>query len=262
MQEEVRGTSAKLRGADLEVRQAGDEGPTVMFLHGADGHTWPPFLDELKRRFRVVAPQHPGFGTSVMPEWLDNIYDVALFYLEFLKVQKLERVHLIGHDMGGWIAAEIAMFDSSRLASLTLVAAPGLHIKGAAKADVFLMSPEEVARASYHTRELGEAEAARVVSPTGADERLRNRFMAARLGWQPRFYDPLLMKWLSRVDLPAKIIWGRDDQILSTEHAKAFGALLPQASVEIIPDCGHLPHIERPGEFVKTVVNFITGVEK
>jgi pimeloyl-ACP methyl ester carboxylesterase len=232
-----------------------------MFLHGADGNAWPPVLEEFSTRFRVIAPQHPGFGASALPDWLDNIHDVALFYLEFLKTQKLERIHLIGHDIGGWIAAEIAMFDSSRLASLTLVAAAGLHVKGAAKADVFLMSPEEVARASYYDGERREAEAARVTSPAGADDRLRNRFMAARLGWQPRFYDPLLMKWLNRLDLPTKIIWGRDDRILSAEHARAFAGMLPRADVQIIPECGHVPHVERASEFVDSVAPFIAGVE-
>ena len=59
-------------------------------------------------------PEHPGFGGSDMPDWLDNIGDLAYFYLDFIDALKLTGVNLAGVSLGGWIAAEIAVRDDSR----------------------------------------------------------------------------------------------------------------------------------------------------
>src|SRR5215467_7617843 len=122
----------------------------LVFLHGAGGHTgWMAFLDELSQHYEVFAPEHPGFGQSDDPPWLDEIGDLAFFYLDFLHALGLDRVHLIGTSLGGWIAAELAVRNTSRLATLTLVCAVGVTPKGAAMEDVFRMSPEEHARRFY-----------------------------------------------------------------------------------------------------------------
>ena len=74
--------------------------PPVVFLHGAGGHTgWMAFLDELSQRFAVFAPEHPGFGQSDDPPWLDRVSDLAYFYLDLLQALGLQRVHLIGYAL-------------------------------------------------------------------------------------------------------------------------------------------------------------------
>src|SRR6202035_4235333 len=105
--------------------------PPLVFLHGAGGHTgWIGFLDALAEDFAVYAPEHPGFGRSDDPSWLDEVGDLAYFYLDVLAALGLERVHLIGTSLGGWIAAELAVRDASRLAGLTLVGAVGILAGG------------------------------------------------------------------------------------------------------------------------------------
>ena len=77
-------------------------GTPVVFLHGAGGHTgWMAFLDELAARCAVFAPEHPGFGQSDDPPWLDEIADLAYFHLDLLRALGLERVNLIGTSLGG-----------------------------------------------------------------------------------------------------------------------------------------------------------------
>src|SRR5258708_3658236 len=113
-------------GATIRLLRGGS-GTPVVFLHGAGGHTgWMGFLEELSQRFAVFAPEHPGFGQSDDPPWLDNVADLAYFYLDLLKALDLEQVHLIGTSLGGWIAAELAVPDTARLASLTLGSAAGI----------------------------------------------------------------------------------------------------------------------------------------
>src|SRR3954447_21500720 len=119
-------------GAAIRLFRGGPEGGApVVFLHGAGGHTgWMAFLDELANRFAVFAPEHPGFGQSEDPPWLDEVADLAYFHLGLLQALALERVHLIGTSLGGWIAAEMAVRSTARLASLTLVGAVGITTGG------------------------------------------------------------------------------------------------------------------------------------
>src|SRR5690242_20617072 len=106
---------------DVGVRMWRDgQGASLIYLHGAAGLTgWMPFFARLAERFEVVVPEHPGFGTSDNPDWIRNIADMAMYYLDFLDGLNAERVHLVGHSLGGWIAAELAVRNCSRLKSLT-----------------------------------------------------------------------------------------------------------------------------------------------
>src|SRR5258707_6820735 len=132
----------------------GGSGTPVVFLHGAGGHTgWIAFLEESSQRFAVYAPEHPGFGQSDDPPWLDSVGDLAYFYLDFLKALGLERVHLIGTSLGGWIAAEMAVRDTARLASLTLVGAVGITAQGETIPDIFRMPVEGNLRRFYADQE-------------------------------------------------------------------------------------------------------------
>src|SRR5579883_2000121 len=94
-----------IRGCRINLLRGG-KGSPLLYLHGGGGGgIWLPFLDKLAQRFDVLAPEHPGFGRSDTPSWLDNLSDLAYFYLDVLEALELERVHLVGHSFGGWIAA-------------------------------------------------------------------------------------------------------------------------------------------------------------
>ena len=119
---------------DCRIRlMRGGAGRPLLFLHGAGGAgIWLPCMARLAQKFDVIAPEHPGFGASDTPDWLDTIADLANFYLDFLDQLDLRGVHLVGSSLGGWIAAELAVRNTSRLASLTLVGAAGIHVNGVA----------------------------------------------------------------------------------------------------------------------------------
>jgi len=252
-------TKVTLHGCDIHVMRGGSGAPLV-YLHGSGGGgLWLPWMEDLARQFSVIVPEHPGFGHSDTPEWLDGIHDVALFYLEFLAAENLTGVHLMGGSLGGWIAAEIAMLDASRLKTLTLIGPAGINVPGVHKPDMFLWPADELARQLFHDKAMGDEAAKRAIDPAGADVRMKNIYTVARLAWHPRFYDPLLMKWLKRVKLPTLVVWGREDRILPVATAQGFAERLPQAEIEIVPDCGHLPQIEKKDIFVERVTRFIAG---
>src|SRR5437660_2290837 len=108
-----------MAGAMIRLYRGGPHrggGQPLVFLHGAGGHTgWMAFLEELSGRFEVFAPEHPGFGQSDDPTWLDEIPDLAYFHLDLLQALGLDRVHLMGTSLGGWVAAEMAVRSTARL---------------------------------------------------------------------------------------------------------------------------------------------------
>src|SRR5215204_4893664 len=93
-------------GIELEMFERG-QGTPIFYLHGGAGLDV-PFLDLLAKERRVVAPSHPGFGKSSLPDWLDSVDDIAHIYLELMDRMRLTRADLVGFSIGGWIAAEIA----------------------------------------------------------------------------------------------------------------------------------------------------------
>lgn len=244
---------------DCRIRlMRGGAGAPLLFLHGGGGAgIWLPCMARLARKFDVIAPEHPGFGASDTPPWLDTIADLANFYLDFLDQLDLRGVHLVGSSLGGWIAAELAVRNSSRLASLTLIGAAGIHVDDVAQVDPFLSSDEQRIRDLFHDQDLAEAVIASLERPELEDAALKNRTTTAKLAWQPRNHDPHLRKWLHRVKLPTLLVWGENDRLFPPPYAFAFQKLIPGSKAVVFPGCGHLPHVEQGDAFAAELESFI-----
>jgi pimeloyl-ACP methyl ester carboxylesterase len=214
-------------------------------------------MERLAKKFDVIVPEHPGFGASDTPDWLDNIADLANFYLEFLDQLDLREVHLVGSSLGGWIAAELAVRNATRLASLTLVGAAGIHVKDVQQVDTFLSNEEQRIRDLFYDPELAEAVFASSQRPELEDATLKNRMITAKLSWQPRSYDPDLRKWLHRIKVPTLLIWGANDRLFPQEYAFVYQRLIPGAKAVVLPECGHLPHVEKGDEFAAELESFV-----
>src|SRR5262245_43122133 len=246
-----------VRGCNIRLMRGGS-GPPLLFLHGAGGAgAWLPVMQALAEKFDVIVPEHPGFGESDTPDWLDTIHDLAYFYLDFVDALDLDPVHLVGVSLGGWIAAEIAIRNTSRLASLTLASAGGLYVNGVEQVDTFLLTDERRIRAFFHDQARADEMIAHMLKPELEDVAMKNRTATARLSWQPRGYDPHLGKWLHRIDVPTLLIWGAEDRLFPPPHAAAYGERIPGAKAVIIPECGHVAHVEKAGVFASELAAFI-----
>jgi pimeloyl-ACP methyl ester carboxylesterase len=157
---------------------------------------------------------------------------------------------VVGSSMGGWIAMEMAVRDTARMKSLVLVSPAGVAAPGVQPADIFLMAPEELIRNLFVDEKLVQA---RLSAPVDVDESLKNRHATARLAWEPRLHDPFLPKWLHRIDVPVKMIWGKQDRILPVGTLDELKRLMPGAKTLVLENCGHLPHAEKVDEFVDFV---------
>jgi pimeloyl-ACP methyl ester carboxylesterase len=253
-------TELKVRGVKINLYRAGS-GPTVLFLHGAGGvPQWLPFFDKMADRYELLVPEHPGFGGSDDPPSIRSMADLAMFYLDFVEEAELDRIHLIGNSLGGWLAAEILIRNRAHFLSLVQLAPAGIRVKGVPCGDNFIWAPEEAVRNLYYDQSVADRILAMKPSDEQMDIMLKNRFTVAKFGWQPRWYNPDLEKWLHRIKLPALIVWGTDDRIMPPEYAAVWRERLPSARFVQIKECGHLPHVEHAALVARHVCDFLGGV--
>lgn len=249
--------SRQILGTELHYSKGGGSGRTIVVLHGAGGpELMRPFAERLAAEATVYLPTHPGFDTEE-PAWLTRVEDLAYFYLDALETLDLRDVCLVGHSLGGWIAAEMAIRSTERLRNLVLVSNGGLAVPGSPPADNFLWSREDTMRNLYADQAIAEAALARELSPDDQMKIARRQQLVAKLVWNPRWHNPALAKWLRRIRIPTDVIWGEEDRLFPVGMATAVAAAIPGARLHLLPGCGHVPFIERSDR----MFDLITGVE-
>ncbi|MBV8334096.1 MAG: alpha/beta hydrolase [Alphaproteobacteria bacterium] len=248
-----------VHGIELEVLRRGSGRP-LLVLHGFD--TVDPaarFLDLLGEHAQIVAPSSPGFGHSPRPRDFETVYDLVHLYLAALDALPGEKVNLLGFSFGGWLAAELAVGCSHRLDKLVLVDPVGIKISGRETPDildVFLKSPDELRRKSWHDPD-------RFAPDYDAmeDEALvvhaRNREALCIYAWHPYMYNPQLPRWLGRIAVPTLLVWGASDGVVTPDYGRAYSRLIPGSRFAVIEAAGHHPEIEQPEAFVEQVAAFL-----
>ena len=249
-----------VHGVRLEMIERG-QGRPILWLHGEDGlDPQAPFLDLLAACGHLIAPSHPGFGHSPDAETVDTVDDLAYLYLDLLTERDLRQVTVIGSSLGGWIAAEMAVKSTARLAKLILVAPLGIKVGDRETRDIpdiFALTADEVARLKYH-----DPSRAAVDYTALPDDALtviaRNREATALYAWDPYFHNPKLRQRLHRIDIPTLLLWGTSNHFVTPGYyGAAYRNAIPGARLEIIEHAGHLPQMERPEAFVERVRAFI-----
>jgi pimeloyl-ACP methyl ester carboxylesterase len=249
-----------VHGVQLEVIGRG-QGRPIVFLHEEEGlDPQAPFLHLLAAHGRVIAPSHPGFGHSPDADTIDTIDDLAYLYLDLLAEQGLREVILIGCSLGGWVAAEMAVKNTDRLAKLILVAPLGIKVGDRETRDIpdiFALPTEEVVRLKYY-----DPTRAAVDYTALSDDALtviaRNREATALYCWEPYFHNPKLRQRLHRINIPTLLLWGASDRfVTSGYYGAAYRDAILGVRLELIERAGHLPHIEQPEAFAERVRAFI-----
>ncbi|MCC2096078.1 MAG: alpha/beta fold hydrolase [Hyphomicrobiales bacterium] len=247
-----------IHGRSYAYRRSGGSGAPLLYLHGTDSlDHWLVILDDLAKTYDVIAPDHPGFGGTETQDGLDEVSDLAYYYLSFIEELGLRDVHVVGHSLGGWIALEMAVRSQERIADLTLLASAGINVKGHHKADIFMIDPDEQARMAFADSALGEAAAEQANADKYQDIAITDRLAAARFGWNPRFFNPALDRWLHRIKAPVLIVWGEQDRIFPPQHAPALQNLIPGSELVMLANCGHLPHIEKCEDVLAAMAAFM-----
>jgi pimeloyl-ACP methyl ester carboxylesterase len=243
-------------GLRVAYRRKGD-GPPTLYLHGAGlTRMWLPLHERLSESVEVIAPEHPGYGETEMPEWLDGFDDLVIHYDALLEALELERVHLVGYSLGGWIAAELAVFHPRRFESLTLITPIGLRIPGKPLADIFAMDPETLFATFFND----PSNAAQVLPDFESLDEIEHQFgeaaTLARLAWNPRF-DPKLERRLERVRCPTLVVRAEHDRMVPDEMAERFAESIADARIEKVPGTGHALIVEQPEKTADVTSAFI-----
>ena len=185
---------------------------------------------------------------------------MAYIYLDLLAALDLRDVTVIGFSMGGWLAAEIAIKSTARIARLILVDAVGIKIGDRLTrdiADIFATDPAELLRLVYH--DPGKAPDLAALSDEALEVVARNREASALYLWEPYAHNPKLTRRLHRIDVPVLVLWGESDGIVTPAYGRAFAARIPGARFELIAAAGHAPQTEQPDAFVAHVARFLGG---
>jgi len=249
-------------GGRVHLLRGGD-GPPLLFLHAAGGAgQWHEFHELLARDFTVFAPDHPGFGGSDLLPDVEGVDDLVYHYLDVITRLGLDRPHVVGGSFGGWVAAELAVAAPHVVGSLVLLSAAGLRLPEHPIADLFLMTPPQLASALFHD----QVKAANFFPPDpSVDDILvayRDMSALARYSWSPFLCDPKLERRLHRVTARTRVVWPDDDRIVPIEHGRRYAELIPDAELKVVEDCGHAMYFERPEEFASSVTDFLIGARR
>lgn len=247
-----------IQGIDLQVVRQGTGRP-LLLLHGGDGpQGLVPLLTRLAERFEVIAPTHPGFAGTTIPEHFDTLEDLVYLYLDLLDVLDLHDVMLMGMSMGGWVAVEIAVRNTSRLSQMILVDAVGIKPGDRDTrdiADIFGLPAPEVVKLLWHD----PAQAPGLASMT--DEQVTrlagDRLAHAMYTWEPYMHNPKLRYRLHRINVPTLLLWGASDGVVPVAYGEAYRQMIPGAKLVVIPEAGHLPHVEQPAMVLQHVLAFV-----
>lgn len=251
-----------LRGGMFRAQiEHGGTGEPLLFLHGAGGLHEGPYLDLLAQRFAVCAPWHPGFGASEGGEHIEDIIDLALYYHDLLDALGIESAHVVGHSMGGMLAAELAALCPHRIRRLVLANPVGFWRDEAPVLDFFTLRPDQLLPYIWHDP---ESEATREAYPLPEEDEARAEMLFQRmqaLAMATKFLWPIpdrgLKRRIHRIQAPTLILWGESDRLVPPSYAEDFRSRIRDARVVILPECGHLPMFEKRDQFVALITEFL-----
>lgn len=253
-----------VHGIATHLFEAGPpDAPPLLYLHGTSlGNLWLDYHNALARDFHIFAPDTPGFGLTARPDWMRDMSDYILYFRDLIDALGLRRPALAGHSLGGWMAAEVAVWYPERVDRLVLSNAAGLRVKGAPIADIFAMSPQEVLAACFE-----RFEAALPLIPPAITEEValamyRERTTLASLAWNPSF-DPKLERRLARLACPTLILWGANDRLIPPIYGEAFQRAIPNSRLVVLEGTGHMPMFEQHKAWARQIADFLSeGVKR
>src|SRR5689334_4111552 len=245
-------------GLRIETIERG-KGRPLLFLHPGIGiEPKAPVLDALAAKARLIAPSHPGFGTSELAPSMTTVEDLSYFYLDLMDALELRDAIVVGVGFGAWIAAATAVKSTARMSRLVLANPIGIKVGDRETrdiVDIFALLEPEFNKLAYVDPRLG-ARDYKALPEAEVVATVRNRESLARFAWQPYMHDPKLRSRLHRIRIPTLVLWGKQDGIMSESYGRAFAAAIPGARFELIDKAAHYPHIEQPQQFADRVFAF------
>jgi len=254
------------------------EGSPILFVHGLSGR-WANWLENIlpfARDHRVIAMDLPGFGESEMPAGDITISGYGSFLDSLCDELGIDRAALVGNSMGGFIGAELAIRYPHRVHRLVLVSAAGISIENwrnepaltalrRTEAVGVWMASQLARRSDDFSRRPGLRTLLlggiirhpTRLSPNMAFELLQGSGTPGFVPALDALTDYPIRERLPEIACPTLILWGDRDFLVPTRDAHEFERLIPDSRKEIWERTGHLPMVERPARFNRTVAEFL-----
>ena len=253
---------------------SGDAAPIVL-IHGLGGQwqNWLENIPRLAQERRVIAPDLPGSGLSEMPREAISIQGYGRTVQALCQHLGIERAHLVGNSMGGFVASEVAIQFPQLVERLVLVSAAGISSASVSQTPVLTIGRAAAAIASYTTAGHRKLARRRVTRHAALLFVARHPSkLAPDLVWEgfmkgtgkPGFNDALracleydFRDRLSEIAVPTLIVWGQSDTVIPVRDAQEFERLIDDSRKIVMEDTGHVSMAERPRAFNDLLIDFL-----
>ena len=257
-----------------EIRKGNRE--TILFIHGFSDtkETFYAIANPLSRRYNLYIPQLPGFGdTERRKDLRHGVGDYVNWLQPFLCSLEGEKVHLVGHSLGGAISSYLALSVPEKVSSLTLVNSSGFLLENyntfydeflENRSVFFIKTPEdyeEFVRRVFHNEIKTPFPVKRFMMKDRMDNNEWYRKILTDMSHEmlASEFDGSLKTLLRKITLPVNIIWGKEDSLFPYQVAQDAHKNIPGSTLTLLEQVGHCPHLERPGLFVKTLEMLLKG---
>ncbi len=245
-------------------------GEVLLLLHGfgGDKDNWPLYAFKLARRYRVIIPDLPGFGDSRRDGTADyRIAAQAVRLREFIRALGIERLHVGGNSMGGFLALKFALVYPETVTTLALLNNAG--VRGTNKSELELAaergeSPLTVSNMQEFEELLAFIVHRPILVPGALKRVLGENAIAHRefldsIFWSltEEIQDRPLNDELHRVSAPTLILWGRHDRLIDVSCAEVMARKIPDNRCIVFEGTGHVPMLECPAEASRIHLEFL-----
>jgi pimeloyl-ACP methyl ester carboxylesterase len=255
----------------------GDKGTAVILIHGlcASADVWMRNIYPLASEHRVYVPDLPGFGRSDLPGPSFSPFDYSRFLADLMSLLNIEKANLVGQSLGGGVALHYALCFPENVNRLVLVDSAGLGkevpwglrlmslpllgelCSRPTRKKVQLFFKVAVHDRILITKDFIDLYYSFSSRPGFQPSLLRIvRLMLTTRGARDQILMPIVNN-LEKIRQPVLVIWGKEDRVLPLKHGYFAKQRLPNATLQIIEGCGHLPFLERPDVFNRLVLEFL-----
>ena len=233
-------------GFRIRYMEAG-QGPPLIHLHGAGGMRMTRAHDLLRKQYRVIVFEMPGFGRSPENTGTATMADLAATMAAALQNMKIDRFNLLGTSFGGKVALWLATQHPARVLGLVLESPGAIRPVGHQPPSG---SPEEMARLLFaHPEKLAPLPAADPAIQA------KNRALASRLRGPDR--DAALEAQMRGIETPTLVLFGTLDRVMPPEMGRHYKELIPNSHLVFVYDAGHEMSTERPEAFAEVTIDFL-----
>jgi len=257
---------ATVYGAKIHFVEAGTGAPLIL-IHGLadDVAVWDSVIPPLAASFRVIALDQIGFGRSDKPLLSYRVSTFVDFLDGFLNELKIKRASLVGNSLGGWVAAAFTLAHPERVERLVLSDAAGYAalaktmdpralsaLRLASRDDIRYLGP-----LTFHDKQFYE----------DVDLAFKQRLATGDSYTVGRILDSMIRGEdvldgrLGAIHKPTLIVWGREDRLIPLNFAERFHKEITGSRLEVIDNCGHMPHVECPEKFNTAVLQFLSATK-